>query len=318
MIGALPIINDENLLVGSSTADDAGVYRISETEALILTVDFFPPIVDDPYTFGQIAAANALSDVFAMGGKPLVGLNIACFPADMPLTILADILRGGQDKVHEAGALIVGGHTVKDKEIKYGVAVTGRILIDEIKTNSSAVGGDLLILTKPLGTGIISTALKHGKAESPDVDYIMKQMSALNNIASYAMVRHKASSATDITGFGLIGHALEMARGSNLTFRLKTDDIPLIPNALRYSSEGFIPGGLNDNRRTFEPEVNYLSKPEKARDHLLYDPQTSGGLLVSASPQNAKAIVEEIKSSGSEAVIIGEVVRKEQKPIVIE
>lgn len=314
----MPIINDENLLVGSSTADDAGVYRISETEALILTVDFFPPIVDDPYTFGQIAAANALSDVFAMGGKPLVGLNIACFPADMPLTILADILRGGQNKVHEAGALIVGGHTVKDKEVKYGVAVTGRILIDDIKTNSSAVVGDLLVLTKPLGTGIISTALKRGKADSPDVDYIMKLMSSLNDIASDCMVRNKASSATDITGFGLIGHALEMARGSNLTFRVRSADVPLIPNALRYSSDGFIPGGLNDNRKTFEPDVEYLNKPEPALEHLLYDPQTSGGLLITASPKNAKAIVDEIKSRASDAVIIGEVVRKDQKPIVIE
>jgi selenide,water dikinase len=303
--------------VGSSTADDAGVYRISETEALIMSTDFFPPIVDDPYRFGQIAAANALSDIYAMGGKPLVGLNIACFPADMPHSLLSEILRGGQEKVQEAGALVIGGHTVKDKELKYGLAVTGRILIKDIKTNANAKPGDLLILTKPLGTGVISTALKNNQADEADVEFIMNQMSELNRIAAEIMVRHEANAATDITGFGLIGHMIELNRSSNVSCRIQSENVPLIPNALGYA-RGFIPGGLNDNRKTFEQDVDIKIDLDQDLETIFYDPQTSGGLLISAPPQKAEIILQELHSEGIEsAALIGEVTEKRDNYIEI-
>jgi len=313
----LPQIIDENLLVGSSTADDAGVYRISETEALIMTTDFFPPIVDDPYRFGQIAAANALSDIYAMGGKPLIGLNIACFPAEMPHALLTDILRGGQDKVQEAGAIIIGGHTVKDKELKYGVAVTGRILIKDIKTNANARPGDLVILTKPLGTGIISTALKNNQADAADIEFIMNQMCELNRIAAEIMVKYEANSATDITGFGLIGHMIEMARASNISFKLQSQSVPLIPNVLGYA-KGWIPGGLNDNREVFQKDVDIKADLDQDLETVFYDPQTSGGLLISAPPEKTEQILNELRSSGIEmAAIIGEVLEKQDHFIEI-
>jgi selenide, water dikinase len=284
-----------------------------------VTVDFFPPIVDDPYLFGQIAAANALSDVYAMGGTPLIGLNIACFPqSDLPLSLLTDVLRGGQDKIQEAGAIIVGGHTVKDKELKYGVAITGKILIKDIKTNANAKAGDYLILTKPLGTGIISTALKRNKADIPDVGFIMAQMAELNKTASEIMVKHNANAATDVTGFSLIGHTHEVASNSGVTIRLNSGKIPLIPNALRYSAEGFIPGGLNDNRKNYEGDVHLEKKISIEMENIFYDPQTSGGLLISAPPESAKTILAEIKSAGIlSAEIIGEVVEKRDKMIEI-
>jgi len=315
----LPVMQDDNLLVGTSTGDDAGVYRISETEALIMTVDFFPPIVDDPYTFGQIAAANALSDVYAMGGTPLIGLNIACFPPKgMPLTLLADVLRGGQDKMHEAGALIVGGHTIKDPELKYGLAITGRILIKDIKTNAGAKAGDKLILTKPLGTGIISTALKQGKADPDDVGFIMKQMAELNRTASEIMVRYNANAATDITGFALIGHAYEIAENSNATVRIEAEKVQLIPNALEYSKAGFIPGGLNDNKDNYRGRVLFRREIPGELENLFYDPQTSGGLLISIPAEKAEVLLEEIRAAGIEyAAIIGEVVEKQANLIEI-
>lgn len=306
-------------MVGTSTADDAGVYKISETEAIIMTVDFFPPIVDDPYTFGQIAAANALSDVYAMGGTPLIGLNIACFPPKgMPLSLLSDVLRGGQEKMLEAGALIVGGHTVKDPELKYGIALTGIIQIKNIKTNAGAQPGDQVILTKPLGTGIISTALKRNKANPEDVEFIMKQMAELNKIPSEIMVKHGAGAATDITGFALIGHAQEVAEYSGMTIRINAQSVPLIPNALKYSREDFIPGGLNDNRDNYQPNVNYEREIPTELDNLLYDPQTSGGLLIFAPPEKTKLMLAEIKAAGIEkASIIGEVIERREKLIEI-
>ena len=307
-------MQDENLLVGTSTADDAGVYKISDTEAIIMTVDFFPPIVDDPYLFGQIAAANALSDVYAMGGTPMIGLNIACFPSsDLPLTLLTDVLRGGQDKISEAGALIVGGHTVKDKELKYGVAVTGRVLIKDIKTNANAQIGDKIILTKALGTGIISTALKGGKASVSDVEAMMKQMAELNKIGSEIMVRHNANSATDITGFGLIGHSSEVAENSGVTLRLEIDKVPLLNNALKYSEQGCIPGGLNDNRANYSPHVKLSARISIDQENLYYDPQTSGGLLIFAPADVSEKMLDELHSAGIDrAAIIGEVVAQEK------
>jgi selenide,water dikinase len=312
-------VRDENLLVGTSTADDAGVYKISETEALIMTVDFFPPIVDDPYTFGRIAAANALSDVYAMGGTPLIGLNIVCFPhKEMPLSLLSAVLKGGQDKMQEAGALIIGGHTVKDPELKYGIALTGMILIKNIKTNAGAQPGDQVILTKPLGTGIISTALKSNKANPQDVEFIMKQMAELNKIPSEIMVKYGANAATDITGFALIGHSQEVAENSGVTIRINSRTVPLIPNALDYSRGGFIPGGLNDNRNNYQPNVKYEREISPELENLLYDPQTSGGLLIFAPPEKAALMLAEIKAAGIEqASIIGEVILQREKLIEI-
>ncbi len=282
-----------------------------------MSTDFFPPIVDDPYRFGQIAAANALSDIYAMGGKPLVGLNIACFPAEMPHSLLSEILRGGQEKVQEAGALIIGGHTVKDKELKYGLAVTGRILIKDIKTNANAKPGDLLILTKPLGTGIISTALKNNQADETDVEFIMNQMSELNRIAAEIMVRHGANAATDITGFGLIGHMIELSRASIISCKIHSQKVPLIPNALGYA-KGFIPGGLNDNRKTFDKDVDIKIDLDQDLETIFYDPQTSGGLLISAPPEKAEKILQELHSEGIEsAAVIGEVTEKQDNYIEI-
>jgi len=303
---------DENLLVGSSTADDAGVYKISDSEALIMTTDFFPPIVDDAYQFGQIAAANALSDVYAMGGKPLIALNIACFPSDLPHSLLSEILLGGQDKIREAGALIIGGHTVKDKELKYGLAVTGRILIKDIKTNDNAQVGDQIILTKPLGTGIISTALKNSKADDADVEFIMRQMAELNRAPSEIMVKHNANAATDITGFSLIGHLSEMAQASRISIRLNSKEIPLIENVLRYAKEGFIPGGLNDNRFTFQDDVKLEKKFPEEYINVLYDPQTSGGLVICAPPDKTAIMLKEMQSAGVKAAIIAEVIEKRE------
>jgi selenide,water dikinase len=284
-----------------------------------MTVDFFPPIVDDPYTFGQIAAANALSDVYAMGGTPLIGLNIACFPPKgMPLSLLSDVLRGGQEKMQEAGALIVGGHTVKDAELKYGIALTGMILIKNIKTNAGAQPGDQIILTKPLGTGIISTALKRNKANPEDIEFIMKQMTELNKTPAEIMVKHGAGAATDITGFALIGHSQEVAENSGVTIRINSGNVPLIPNALEYSRQGFIPGGLNDNRSNYQPNVKYESDIPAELENLLYDPQTSGGLLIFARPEKTDLIFKEIKASGiKRASIIGEVVDQREKLIEI-
>ena len=278
-----------------------------------MTVDFFPPIVDDPYLFGQIAAANALSDVYAMGGTPLIGLNIACFPSsDLPLTLLTDVLRGGQDKMTEAGALIVGGHTVKDKELKYGVALTGRVLIKDIKTNANARVGNKIILTKALGTGIISTALKRSKADDSDVEFMMRQMAELNKVGAEIMVRHNADTATDITGFGLIGHSSEVAENSGVTLRLAVDSVPLLNNALKYSQEGCIPGGLNDNRANYSPRVKLSAKISIDQENLYYDPQTSGGLLIFAPEDVSDKILAEIHSAGiAKAAIIGEVIARQ-------
>lgn len=283
-----------------------------------MTTDFFPPIVDDAYTFGQIAAANALSDIYAMGGKPMIALNIACFPSNLPPSLLSEILLGGQDKIREAGALIIGGHTVKDNELKYGLAVTGRILIKDIKTNSNAKVGDQIIFTKPIGTGIISTALKRSKADDADVEFIMKQMAELNRIPAEIMVKHNANAATDVTGFSLLGHLSELAEASGISIRLNSKEIPLIQNALRYSKEGFIPGGLNDNRFTFQDNVKLEHEFPEEYINVLYDPQTSGGLIITAPPDKTALMLDEIRSAGLKAAaVIGEVIEKREHYIEV-
>jgi selenide, water dikinase len=269
------------VLVGTETSDDAGVYRLNETTALVQTVDFFTPVVDDPYTFGQIAAANSLSDVYAMGGTPITALNIVGFPfGTLPETVLAKILQGGQAKAAEAGAVILGGHTIQDKEPKYGLAVTGLVAPNEIYTNAQARVGDYLILTKPIGTGVITTAHKAGLASPPSMAEAITSMTTLNRAAAQAMQAVGCHSCTDITGFGLIGHTYEMAEGSKVCVELYADAVPLFTGAKEYAAMGLIPAGAYANREAMATHVRKDDQiPEVVQD-LFYDPQTSGGLLI--------------------------------------
>ena len=300
-------------------ADDAGVVRLSEEVALIQTVDFFSPVVDDPFDFGQVAAANALSDVYAMGGKPLAALNVVAFPAGQEMEILRQILRGGQEKVREAEALLVGGHTVDDPEIKYGLSVTGIVHPERILTNAASRPGDVLILTKPLGTGVLATSLKRGKAEDTTVEVLTATMKRLNRWASEAAVAHGANAATDITGFGLIGHALEMTASSKVTFRIHSDQVPLIDGAAAAARAGLVPGGTRRNRKHFGCHVEGSDKLSPPLVDLLYDAQTSGGLLLSMPEDQAEACLEAIRRSGDEeAAVIGEVLPKPEGHILLD
>ncbi len=272
-----------DLLVGFNKADDAGVFRISETQALVQTVDFFTPIVDDPFWFGKIAAANALSDVYAMGGTPVTALSIVCFPeGEMPPAVLAQILAGSEETVNESGAVIVGGHSVKDKELKYGLSITGLINPKNLITNAGAKPGDVLYLTKPLGTGIISTAIKHDACPEELMQRIMKQMATLNKEAAEQAVRIGAHAMTDVTGFGFLGHALEMAKASNVTLEIDTNAIPIIPEALDFAKAGYLTGGAKDNQKHIGSALEIKGAIDENILHTLYDPQTSGGLLVAA------------------------------------
>ena len=258
VLSNLPKTNHPDLLVGYGNADDAGVFRLNEKQALVQTVDFFPPIVDDPFIFGQIAAANALSDVYAMGGRPLTALNIVAFPSTtMPGEILTEILRGGTDKIEEAGAIVVGGHSIKDKELKYGVAVTGLVDPAAIVTNAAAKTGDLLFLTKPLGTGIITTAIKRDAVDQQLIKTVTDQMATLNKVAAELMVRFGVKAATDITGFGLLGHAFEMAQASGVTIKLKAGSLPLLKKSIELAKNGFNPGGAKDNRTYLKDHVRF-------------------------------------------------------------
>jgi selenide,water dikinase len=297
-------VTDPNVLVGIATSDDAGVYRLSSDLALVQTVDFFTPIVDDPYDFGRIAAANALSDVYAMGGTPLTALNIAAFPIeDLDPGILARILEGGAAVAREAGVAIIGGHTVKDAEPKYGMAVTGTIHPDRIITNAGAKPGDLLLLTKPIGTGILSTALKRGTIDEAAMAPAIEQMTRLNDRASRAMVAHGAHAATDITGFGLLGHAGELARGSRVGLVIDANAVPRYDDVLDLIAAGVVPGGTKDNAAehaaftTFEPYVGAELRL------LLSDATTSGGLLIAADPEDAPHIARELADLGTVAFI---------------
>ena len=298
-----------NLLVGIETSDDAGVYKLNDDVALVQTLDFFTPLVDDPYHFGRIAAANALSDVYAMGGKPLTAMNIVSFPVtDMPKDILKQILRGGLDKIHEAGAVLVGGHSVDDQELKYGLAVTGIVHPDRILTNRGARVGDRLILTKPIGTGIIATAVK-GKLSSPSaVDTLIDVTSALNDKSSWIMLEYETHACTDVTGFGLGGHLLEIAAASRVEIVIGTEKIPIIPGAREYASMGLIPAGSYATRRFCEDVVTIESQVERVFTDLIFDPQTSGGLIIAIASHHAADCLAELKNAGiSSAAIIGDV-----------
>jgi selenide,water dikinase len=317
VLGKLARQHDPNVLVGFDKADDAGVYKISPEQALVQTVDFFTPIVDDPYTFGQIAATNSLSDVYAMGGRPLSALAIVCFPEKGDLEILEQILAGGLSKMMEAGCAVIGGHSVRDPEIKFGYSVTGMIHPERVWTNSGAKPGDKLILTKPLGTGVISTAIKKGEAKQEWIEAATKSMTTLNLKAARIAAgdRFVVHAATDITGFGLIGHSREMAAGSEVSLHIESSRVEALPGALECIRAKFIPGGLNANRDFAECMVEYGEGVSEERRSLLFDPQTAGGLLLSVSPEQAPEFIAALRQAGVAANEIGEVL-PQAKPLI--
>jgi selenide,water dikinase len=301
-------------------ADDAGVYRVSATLALIQTVDFFTPVVDDPYWFGQIAAANALSDVYAMGGVPKTAMNLVAFPIkEMGISILRRIIQGGLDKMTEAGVVLVGGHSIEDKELKYGLAVTGFVHPDRILIKNNLKVGDHLILTKPLGTGIINTAIKAGLAPPELVDKVTRLMARLNRGAAEAMAGFEVHACTDVTGFGLIGHLAEMVTGSGAGVHLAAGEIPVIPEAAPFAAMGLIPGGAYKNREFREKQVRCGESVDQTVRDILFDPQTSGGLLISVAAADAGPLLAELKAAGIDAAArIGEVVAGPEEIIQVE
>ncbi len=305
--------------MGIAGAEDAGVYKLTEDLAIIQTLDFFTPIVDDPYTFGQVAAANALSDVYAMGGRPITAMNIVCFPVKtMDMAILKDILKGSLDKLMEAEVTLVGGHSVEDNELKYGLSITGIIHPDKVLRNTGARAGDKLILTKSLGTGIINTSLKGDMASDEAVAKAIDCMTTLNRTASELMPDYDVSACTDVTGFGLLGHACEMVEGTDIGMKIYAQSVPYIPEAAEYAKMGFLPGGLHRNRDFREHMVQIeQSVPEYLQD-ILYDPQTSGGLLIAVSESHAAGLLKKLSDAGiADAKIIGEVVAQPKGKIAV-
>ena len=299
--------NFPQVLIGLDGPDDAAVYQLNDEQAIVSTIDFFPPVVDDPYTFGSIAAANAMSDVYAMGGEVLFALNLAAFPDDLDRSILTEILRGGAEKVLEAGAIITGGHTVSDKEPKYGLAVTGLVHPAHILTKGGAQPGDRLVLTKPLGVGLITTALKRQAADPVHVAAAVESMNTLNRHAAHLAQRFQAHACTDITGFGILGHGLEMANASNIMFRLLFTDIPVLPGARLYSEQEMYPGGLERNRDFVLPQVRFAASIDEANRGILFEPETSGGLLIALDPHQARSYIAQAQVDGIDARIVGEV-----------
>lgn len=308
---------DENVIIGLDRVDDAGVYKISDDLALIQTVDFFTPIVDDPYWFGQIAAANALSDVYAMGGTPKTAMNLVAFPArDMDLSILRRIIQGGIDKLAEAGTVLIGGHSIEDRELKYGLSVTGFVHPARVLAKKSLKPGDRLILTKPLGTGIINTAIKAGMASANLTETATRLMAALNRDAAAIMPRFDVSAGTDVTGFGLIGHLAEMVSGSGMGARIFSDLVPVIPETPGFASMGLIPAGAYKNREFRETMVDIAETVARHRQDILFDPQTSGGLLISVNGRHAGELVSALKEAGvDDAAQIGEVFNSPEEKI---
>jgi len=310
---------DSNLIVGLKHADDAGVYKITDDIAIIQTVDFFTPIVDDPYWFGQIAAANALSDVYAMGGVPKTAMNIVCFPIkQMDISILRRIIQGGIDKMKEADVVLVGGHSVEDNELKYGLAVTGFIHPDRILTKRNLKVKDRLILTKPLGTGIINTAIKGGLVSAEIIESVTKLMASLNREAAEIMKDYPVHACTDITGFGLLGHMAEMVVDSEFSIKIQSDMIPIIKGALDYAAMGLIPAGAYKNREFREKIVDVSSSVDRSIQDILFDPQTSGGLLICVDDKSADDLLIRLKNKGMDAAIIGEVLPEPKGRIVVD
>ncbi len=296
--------HDPDLLVGFDKSDDASVYRITEDLALVQTVDFFPPIADDPYLFGQIAATNALSDVYAMGGEPKLCLNIMAIPKDMPKEAVHQLLKGGYDKVYEAGALITGGHSILDEEPKYGLAVTGFVHPEKMLTNSGAKPGDVLFFTKPLGTGVVTSAAKVDMVSEKTVELAMQMMTTLNKSARDVMVNYRVHACTDVTGFGMLGHLYEVAQGSNVQIILDVEAVDFMPEALDLARMGILPEGMYRNR-SFAQDAVDVGDTELAKQDLLYDPQTAGGLVIACHPEDADAMYEELKKAVPSAQKIG-------------
>nr|WP_325216030.1 selenide, water dikinase SelD [uncultured Oscillibacter sp.] len=304
LLEGIQVRQDPNLLVGFDRSDDASVYKISDTLALVQTVDFFPPIADDPYLFGQIAAANALSDVYAMGGEPKLCLNIMAVPKDMPPEAVHDLLRGGYDKVYEAGALITGGHSILDDEPKYGLAVTGFVHPDRMLTNAGARPGDVLLFTKPLGLGVLTTAAKAELVSPAVMDRAYGLMTTLNKAARDIMVQYRVHACTDVTGFGLLGHGLEMAQGGGVELEIDPGAVDFLPEAEELAKMGVLPEGMYRNRAFAEESVD-PGETELWRQDLLYDPQTSGGLLMAVDPEDAEALYRALKPAVPSAQRIG-------------
>lgn len=308
---------DERLIVGYDKSDDASVYVLNEELALVQTTDFFPPIVDDPYLFGAIAATNALSDVYAMGGEPKLALNIMCVTESMDKKVVQEILRGGYDKAYEAGAIITGGHTIQGPEPIYGLAVSGFVHPKKVLTNSNAKEGDVLILTKPLGVGIITTAAKADMVEKSLLDKIYKQMSTLNKAARDIMVKYDVHSCTDVTGFSLLGHSYEMASGSNMSICLDSKSIPYHKEAYDFASMGMLPGGMYRNMNYASAGVVFAEGVDENLANIYYDPQTSGGLLMAISQKDADRCLKELQEVIPESAVIGYVEHKKEKSIYV-
>ncbi len=315
----LPAFEHPDLLVGPQTLDDAGVFRLREDLAIVQTIDVFAPIVDDPYAYGQIVAANSLSDAYAMGARPVVALNFVGFPiGKLDTSVLTEILHGGADKVREAGALIVGGHTVRDEEIKYGLAVTAVVHPDRMMTNAGAQPGDVTVLTKPLGTGVISTAMQRGHVPQNVQQAICDMMATLNKPAAEAMVRGGATACTDITGYGLVGHAQEMADASEVTLVVHANRVPRFREAEEYAAAGLLPGGSLQNRAFLAPTTRVEPGVPSALADVMFDAQTSGGLLISVPAADAEDMLEALKAEGvSDAAIMGEIIEREEGVSVI-
>ena len=295
----LPKFNNPDMLVGTETSDDAGVFRLRPDLAIVNTVDFFTPIVDDPYVFGQIAATNSLSDVYAMGGEPKTAMNIVCFPkGKMEMEVLGEILKGGADKVKESGAVIIGGHSIIDEEIKYGMAITGVIHPDKIFRNVGVQEGDALILTKPLGTGIITTALKKGKASKESVDEAVAFMTTLNAAASAVMCKYPVHACSDVTGFGILGHALGIASGSGVTLVIESQKLPIMHRAPRLAEKGYITGGCKRNRDYLKDKITVEKSLPEGIVEVAFDPQTSGGLLIAVANRLAAKLIEDLQAAG--------------------
>jgi len=298
------------VILGVGGWEDAGVYRLTDDLAIVQTVDYFTPIVDDPYAFGQIAAANALSDVYAKGGRPITAMNMVCFPSKtMDISILREILRGGMDKLREAGVALVGGHSVEDPELKFGLSVTGVIHPGKVVRNTGAKPGDSLILTKPLGTGIINTAIKAGAAEGKTISTVTQHMAALNRNASEVMMEIGVHACTDVTGFGFLGHACEMIQDTPIGFEIDHKAVPVMPEAIRFAQTGFVPGGMYRNRDFRAKMVDFASGLPQWVADVFFDPQTSGGLLMAVSPEKAPQLLDRLRVSGcGESALVGRVV----------
>lgn len=303
VLSKLPVQNRENVIVGFDTSDDAGVFRLSADTALVQTVDFFTPVADDPYVYGQVAAVNSLNDVYAMGGTPISALSIVCFPQKGDWGVLAEILRGGQTAMNAEGVVVIGGHSVDDQEMKFGYAVTGLVHPDKVITNAGAKSGDSLILTKPIGTGAINTAIKHGRASRETEAAAVKAMTTSAAHASQTMQKHGANACTDVTGFGLLGHAFEVAKASNVTLNMHSKEVPLLPDVLELIADGMLTRGDKNNRVYVGDTVAFSGSVSSVMQSALFDPQTAGGLLISIPGSAAADLLSEVKGS----VVIGSV-----------